>query len=866
MVQLAWRGGRPIARAAINITGIVQGVGFRPFVYRLAMDMGLTGWVRNSAEGVLIEACGTDERLAHFIRRIRHEAPPLAVIVSLEHQALPDDSSENDFTIRESSASGKNITHVAPDAALCADCLRELFDPENRRFRHPFITCTNCGPRYSIITGIPYDRPNTTMASFQLCPDCQQEYNNPADRRFHAQPIACSACGPRIRLLRSPSPTLPLLGRVYDSSTQRGEVGRGDDAILQAIHLLKSGEILAIKGIGGYHLAVDACNGEAVGRLRERKKRDEKPFAVMAPNLAAARSLALLSEVEERLLASQESPIVIVRRAPDCPVSPLVAPNNALLGLMLPYTPLHHLLLRDSGFAALVMTSANLSDEPIAYQDTDALHRLAGIAGYFLLHDRPIHMRSDDSVIRVFQGRPLLYRRARGYAPRSILLPFDTPPVLAVGAELKNTICLVKGNQAFLSQHIGDLQNDTSRDSFRQTIQHLSGLLEVSPEVVACDLHPDYLSSIHAAETGLPLIQVQHHHAHLAACMAENGLNGEVIGLIFDGTGYGSDGTVWGGEFLVGGYDSFRRAGHFRQVRLPGGDKAVREPWRMALSFLHTTMGDAAFALEHPVTRCLSAEERTIFTAMLERGLNSPLTSSCGRLFDAVAALLNIRHTVSYDGQAAIELEALAETVEADGTYRYKIIPNDGSPLQLDFSAMFTEILADIDAGIQTAVIARRFHSTVASAAVEVCMQISNLTGLDRVVLSGGVFQNRLLSEMVYTGLVKKGLQVFTHRLSPPNDGCIALGQAAIAGWKTRRKADMCLGVPMKILSRDGDNIVAEVDGVQKEANIMLLGEEVAVGDYVIVHAGFAISRLDEAYAEETIRMMKEVFSPEDMQ
>jgi hydrogenase maturation protein HypF len=735
--------------------------------------MGLTGWVCNSAEGVLIEACGTNEYLADFIRRIGSETPPLAVIVTLEHHALPDDYCENDFSILASSGNGEHIAHVAPDAALCEDCLRELFDPADRRFRYPFITCTNCGPRYSIITGVPYDRPNTTMASFALCPDCRQEYDNPNDRRFHAQPIACPVCGPQVRLL--------------DSSGSL--ISEKDTAMIKAVELLKGGSILAVKGIGGYHLAADACNEEAVSRLHERKKRDEKPFAVMAPDLAAARTMAQLSEVEERLLASPESPIVIVRRAAYCPVSPLVAPNNALLGLILPYTPIHHLLMHGNNFTALVMTSANQSDEPIAYEDADALQRLSVIADFFLLHDRPIHMRSDDSVIRVFQDRPLFYRRARGYAPRAIRLPFESPPVLAVGAELKSVVCVLKGNQAFLSQHIGDLQNDSSCDSFRQTIQHLSGLLEVSAEFIACDLHPDYLSSVYAAETGLPLILVQHHHAHLAACMAENGLEGEVIGLIFDGTGYSSDGTVWGGEFLVGGYDDFQRAGHFSQVRLPGGDMAVREPWRMALAFLHAALGEAAFTLDHPVTSYLSAEEKPIFSAMLERGLNSPHTSSCGRLFDAVAALLNIRHIVSYDGQAAIELEALAETVEDEGSYRYRIVSNDEIPTQLDFSAMFPKVLADIDAGIQPAVIARRFHITVASAAADLCMRIGNATGLDRVVLSGGVFQNRLLSEMIYTDLVKQGLQVFTHRLSPPNDGCIALGQAAIAGWKTRRNS-----------------------------------------------------------------------------
>ncbi|MBL0224033.1 MAG: carbamoyltransferase HypF [Geobacteraceae bacterium] len=771
MVPLAWRGGSPIARTSIRITGIVQGVGFRPFVYRLAVEMGLAGWVSNSAEGVLIEASSSDERLAHFIRRIRNEAPPLAVISTIQHHALPDDCYEQEFTIRESSGSGIHSAHIAPDAALCDDCLQDLFNPADRRFRYPFITCTNCGPRYSIITGIPYDRPKTTMASFSLCPDCQKEYYDPTDRRFHAQPIACPSCGPQVRLLDSSG----LL------------VSEKDAAVIRAVELLKAGAILAVKGIGGYHLATNACDTEAVRRLRNRKKRDEKPFAVMASSLSSARTLALLSEMEEKLLASQESPIVIVRRATDCPISPLIAPDNLLLGLMLPYTPLQHLLLHGDNFAALVMTSANLSDEPIAFQDTDALQRLSEIADFFLLHDRPIHMRGDDSVIRVFQGRPLFYRRARGYAPRPIRLPFESTSLLAVGAELKNTVCLVKGSQAFLSQHIGDLQNETSFISFQQTIRHLSGLLEVSAEMVACDRHPDYLSSVHAAESGLPLIPVQHHHAHLAACMAENGLDGEVIGLIFDGTGYGGDGTVWGGEFLVGGYDNFRRVGHFRQVRLPGGDKAVREPWRMALAYLYMTQGNAAFSLKHPVTGFLSAEEKALFSIMLENGLNAPLTSSCGRLFDAVAALLNIRHIVSYDGQAAIELEALAETGYDERSYRYTIISENGQPLQLDFSEMFPDILADMDAGIQTASLARRFHVTVASAVVDVCMRIIRTSGLERVVLSGGVFQNRLLSEMIYTALDSRGVQVFTHRLTPPNDGCIALGQAAIAGWKTRR-------------------------------------------------------------------------------
>jgi hydrogenase maturation protein HypF len=448
---------------------------------------------------------------------------------------------------------------------------------------------------------------------------------------------------------------------------------------------------------------------------------------------------------------------------------------------MLPYAPLHHLLMRDH-FQALVMTSGNVSDEPVAFEDDDALQRLNTIADYFLVHDRPINIRSDDSVLRVFQGKPLFYRRARGYAPRAVRLPFKTPPLLAVGAELKGAICLVQGEQAFLSQHIGDLQNSSTCDSFRHTIRHLSGILEITPQSVACDLHPDYLSSVHAAESGLPLTRVQHHHAHLAACMAENGLEGTVIGVIFDGTGLGTDGTIWGGEFLAGGYDGFRRAGNFLPVPLAGGDAAVREPWRMALAWLYRSLGKDAFDLDHPVARHLGDGEKGIFAAMLERGINAPLTSSCGRLFDAAAAVLDVRQAVSYDGQAAIELEALAEGAEVPGTYSYEIA--DGERLVIDFTSLFADLLADRAAGAGTAAMAYRFHATVARAAVDCCARIAGVSGLDRVVLSGGVFQNRLLTEMVYTGLLNQGLQIFTHRLVPPNDGGIALGQAAIAGWQ----------------------------------------------------------------------------------
>lgn len=753
------------------INGIVQGVGFRPFIFRVAHDLGLSGWVRNTPAGIEIEIQGTKSGLAAFDRALVSDLPPLAMITSHAREDIPltDDSS---FSILASS-SGEPAIQIAPDSGVCPDCLAELFDPDNRRYRYPFITCTNCGPRYSIITGIPYDRPKTTMAAFPLCPDCRQEYHDPAKRRFHAQPIACPVCGPQVQL--------------HDPTGKT--ISRADSAVIQSIRLLKEGAILAIKGIGGYHLAVDACNPEAVQRLRARKNRDEKPFAVMAANLATAQSLALLDPTEERLLASPESPIVIARKRPGCPLAEMVAPANGWVGLLLPYAPLHHLLMRDN-FQALVMTSGNISDEPVAFEDHDALRRLAGIADYFLTHDRPIHIRSDDSVMRVFQEKPLFYRRARGYAPRAVRLPFRSRSILAVGAELKSAVCLTNHDLAFLSQHIGDLQNDATYDSFGHTILHLSGILEIRPEVIACDLHPDYLSTRFAEQSGLPLVRVQHHHAHLAACMAENCLEGTLIGVILDGTGYGSDGTIWGGEFLVGGYGSYRRAAHFRPVPLPGGDAAVREPWRMALAYLHEAIGTEAFTIDHPIIKQLEGQQKRLFAQMLQRRINSPLTSSCGRLFDAVAALLDLRQNVSYDGQAAIALEALAEKFaglgkEPDqaGNYPYAIASGAG-PLQLDFSPIFPRILADRDAGISSASIAAHFHRTIATAIVEVCLRLRKSSGLERVVLSGGVFQNRLLSEMIYTSLTSHGFGVFTHRLVPPNDGGIALGQAAIAAQK----------------------------------------------------------------------------------
>lgn len=717
--------------------------------------------MRNTPAGVFLEVQGTEEDIASFVGDIRQKAPPLAVITSIVTGELPA-IEEQGFVILESGGGGSNI-QIAPDCDVCPDCLRELFDPADRRFRYPFINCTNCGPRYTIITGVPYDRPLTTMAEFPLCPDCRAEYQDPADRRFHAQPVACPVCGPRLFLVDGTGREVP------------------GDALESAIRLLKEGKILAVKGLGGYHLAVDACNEGAVRELRRRKKRDEKPFAVMSATLAEVAEYALFDDMERRLLEGPERPIVLLRKRESNPVAPLVAPANGYFGVMLPYAPLHHLLLRGN-FTALVMTSGNLSDEPIVYRDEEAGAVLSEIADFFLLHNRGIHVRTDDSVIRVFRGNPLFLRRSRGYVPRAVHLPATQQSVLAVGAELKGTICLTRGDRAFLSQHIGDLKNDAVLRSLEEATDHLERILDIRPELVAHDLHPDYLSTVYAQGlSGLPLVAVQHHHAHLASCMAEHGLEGEVIGVIFDGTGLGSDGTIWGGEFLLGGYTSFERRGHFMAVPLPGGDAAVREPFRMALSQLHAAYGEELFDLPLPFLAEIPEGDRKLFLTMLNRRLNSPLTSSCGRLFDAVAALTGLRNRVSYEGQAAIELEAVAELSGTDKVYPFTIDDVEGT-LVLDFRPLLRALVRDVTDGKPVAESARAFHNTVAAAVAEVCERIRRENGMDRVVLSGGVFQNKLLSEGVFDLLSGRGFQVFSQRLVPPNDGGLALGQAIIAG------------------------------------------------------------------------------------
>ncbi|GAB7026386.1 carbamoyltransferase HypF [Geotalea toluenoxydans] len=751
-------------RIRVQVEGIVQGVGFRPFVYRLARQRQLTGWVRNTSHGVLLEAEGIRLQLDLFYTALNDEAPPLAAITSINRRIIATENSR-DFSILPSSSGGGEL-QISPDCDVCPDCLAELFDPGDRRYGYPFINCTNCGPRYSIITGVPYDRQATTMADFSMCDDCRAEYENPADRRFHAQPNACPVCGPRLYLI-----------------TATGEVVAGDP-VKEAIRLLKSGKIVAVKGTGGYHLAVDPFNSPAVAELRHRKRRSEKPFALMVGDLARAGVLARLDPIEERLLAGPEKPIVLLCKREGNGIVPQVAPANDYLGLMLASTPLHHLLLRD--FLALVMTSGNVSDEPVAYRDSDAVESLTGIADYFLGHDRRVHCRNDDSVIRVFQGKPIFLRRSRGYVPRSIRLHEAQQQVLAVGAELKGAICLTRGDRAFMSQHLGDLKNESNLQFLDQTVSHLRQVLSVNPKVVAHDLHPDYQSTAYAQAANQLLVPVQHHHAHMASCMAENGLEGQVLGVILDGAGYGADGTIWGGEFLLGDYRRFRRVGHFSQVPLPGGDAAVREPWRMALSHCHAVFGSDAFSLKLPVFSALADGDKRLLQRMLEQGLNSPLTSSCGRLFDGAAALIGVRSRVSYEGQAAMELEALAEKSSSEWHYPYAIVSTDEKFI-LDCRYIIDGLVNDLLAGEAGANMALRFHKAVAAATADVCVKAGKAHGVSRVVLSGGVFQNKLLAGEVHDRLVAKGFQVFSHRLVPPNDGGLALGQAVIAG-----RSDAC--------------------------------------------------------------------------
>ncbi len=748
-------------RRLIRVEGIVQGVGFRPFVYRIALERKLSGLVFNDSHGVQIEIEGRAEALDDFLLALERDLPPLASISKLDVSEMLS-TGDSGFRIVESHAEQGRTAQISPDTHVCDDCRRELFAPRDRRYRYPFINCTNCGPRYTIVTDVPYDRPLTTMVDFPMCPACQAEYDDPRSRRFHAQPNACPDCGPQLSLL--------------DAAGLQLEVA---DPVAEVVQRLKGGQIVAIKGLGGYHLAVDAGNDAAVLRLRQRKLRDEKPFALMSFDLERVRQYAQLCAAEERLLSSVERPIVLLPRRDEHPLSEQVAPRNRFFGVMLPYTPLHFLLLEE--FTALVMTSGNQSDEPISFENADARLRLQGIADCYLQHDRRIHIRTDDSIARLLDGEPVLYRRSRGYVPRGVKLPSEQPSVLAVGAELKNVICLSRDDRGYLSHHIGDLKNQAVVDSLRQAIAHFQALLGVTPQRIAHDLHPDYLSTHVAEELAgeRPLIAVQHHHAHLASCLVDNDRSGPALGVIFDGIGYGSDGHIWGGEFLHGDLHGFTRVGQLAYQALPGGDAATREPWRMALSYLRSAFAELP---ELPALAEIPEADRRLLLQMIDKRINSPLTSSVGRLFDGVAALAGVRNRVSYEGQAALELEMLIDDSGAgEPGYDFSLSSADGR-LQVDPAPMIRQLVADLAAGCAPSRISARFHNGLAETIVTVCQRVTESLGLLPVALSGGVFQNRYLTERTAQLLRQAGFEVLLHRQVPPNDGGLALGQAAIAG------------------------------------------------------------------------------------
>ncbi len=758
-----------IQGARIHIDGVVQGVGFRPFVHGLAQRLQLTGWVRNTSAGVDIMVDGTSAALSTFLEALGRDAPALARIDDIRSESI-EASGFTAFEIVHSEEIEGAFQPISPDVSVCADCLRELNDPRDRRYRYPFINCTNCGPRFTIITGIPYDRPNTTMSTFEMCADCAAEYHDPEDRRFHAQPIACPACGPHI--------WCEVRGKV---------VAEREAALEYARQSLMEGKIVAVKGLGGFHLACDATNPEAVETLRGRKLRIEKPFALMMPDLATVEAHCFVSENERALLLARERPIVILERRPESEIAESVAPQQHTLGVMLPYTPLHVLLLEaaDNFPAALVMTSGNMSEEPIVTQNEESRERLAPLADVFLMHDRGIQTRCDDSVVRISEDDLYPLRRARGYAPYHIRLAWDSPSILATGGELKNTFCLTRERYAFLSHHIGDMENFETLQAFEQGVRHFERLFRVQPSALAYDLHPDYMATryalVRAEQENMPAVGVQHHHAHIAACMAEHGLCGDrpVIGVAFDGTGYGEDGAIWGGEFLLADYANYRRAYHLDYVPMPGGDAAVREPWRLALAWLEQAglewQGDLA-----PV-RASSDDERQALQRMLRIKLNAPLTSSMGRLFDAVASLADVRQRINYEAQAAIELETRVD-MDEESAYAFALRESQIDPLPV-----IQAIVADLRAGVAQGQIAARFHLAVAQMVDRVCRLLQKQEGISDIVLSGGVWQNQVLLSRTMNLLGQSDLRVYLHRQVPTNDGGIALGQAAVAAHRLQR-------------------------------------------------------------------------------
>ena len=753
-----------IKRLEIRVKGAVQGVGFRPFVYRLAHDLGLAGSVNNSAAGVEIEIEGRESQLEQFLTRLHSEKPPHALINEIKNIFVKP-LGQTGFIIKDSRPAGNKTALVLPDIATCPDCLKEIFDPANRRYLYPFTNCTNCGPRYSIIEKLPYDRQNTSMKSFRMCAQCQAEYDDPRNRRFHAQPNACPECGPQLQL--------------WDS---RGDViAKRHEALLTASEAIKKGRIVAVKGLGGFQLLVDASSDSAVCELRRRKTRDEKAFALMFPDLTTVKTACHVTELEEKLLTSSESPIVLLRKQSSLDLSEYVAPENPYLGVMLLYTPLHHLLMKELG-RPIVATSGNRADEPICYDEHEALARLSDIADLFLVHDRPIIRYVDDSIMRVMAGREIILRRARGFAPLPVELGQAAAPIMAVGAHQKNCLAIAKNSQVFISQHIGDLETNEAQNAFLKTADSLPQLFEFEPAVIACDLHPDYFSSRHAATLNKKKVAVQHHYAHILSCLAEDKIAPPVLGVCWDGTGYGTDGTIWGGEFLTIDNDSFERTAHLKTFGLPGGEIAIKEPRRAAAGVLYEIYGDDLFEKSPDSWRKLfSRQERTIINRMLERKINTPITSSMGRLFDTVASLAGICQRNNFEGQAAMKLEFAATDRQTESGYQFDLTSEQNQYI-IDWRKMVMQILSDVNDNIPTGEIAIKFHNTLTN----IILGVARAIGINKVVLTGGCFQNKLLTELVIDKLKTSGFSPSWHKLVPPNDGGIALGQIMAAAKPAR--------------------------------------------------------------------------------
>ena len=751
-------------RLKITIRGAVQGVGFRPFIYRIANEMKLNGWVLNSSLGVFIEVEGAKFVLDNFVLKIENEKPLHAIINSLEFSFL-DTIGFNKFEIRKSEETEEVSAFIVPDIAVCDDCLQEMNNPNDRRYLYPFINCTNCGPRFSIIESLPYDRPNTSMKSFEMCDECREEYENPTDRRFHAQPTACPKCGPWIELWN-----------------EKGEkISVKQKALNDTVEKIKDGKIIALKGLGGYQLLVDAKKYEWVQRLRERKNREEKPFAVMFPGIEKVKADCEVSKFEERLLSSAESPIVLLKKKNQkLSVADNISPGNPFIGVMLPYTPLHHLLMKMLDFP-VVATSANISEEPMVISESIALEKLKNIADFYLVHNRPIVRHVDDSIVRVISGQELVMRRARGYAPLPIPIKSSDKTFIAAGAHLKNTIAITSKNNVFISQHIGDLETEESLNTYKTVIADFETLYNTDTVIAVCDMHPEYLSSKYFKDKYDDVIQVQHHAAHIASCRAENQVTGEALGVSWDGTGFGEDGSIWGGEFFISDDTSFTHVAQFRKFSLPGGDQAVKEPRRTALGMLFEMFGAKLFDSDNPILFQFSENEINVLKQMLIKGINSPRTSSAGRLFDAVSALIGLRSKINYEGQAAMMLEYLVNQRE-DGFYKFGLY--DKKPILIDWFPMIKEILKDISDKIKSDIIAAKFHNTL----VEIILNIAQKIGIKKVVLSGGCFQNAVLLENSINKLNDNGFKVYRHQRIPPNDGGISLGQVVIANQKFRNK------------------------------------------------------------------------------